>query len=130
MSCVPETAAGNSVVITGQYLKARHSSAFRLLYSYQPCAAPTRDDQWTEPRLQVDSPPPPTKALPGPLRSGGRDHHVQANARRRNEWRGIVAYGDDMFTTIVVWVVGLTIGYVGLRAIRTRSWSGSDRSED
>lgn len=84
----------------------------------------------TEPRLQVDSSPPPIKALPGPLRSGGRDRRVQANARRRNEWRGIVAYGDGMFTTIVVWVVGLTIGYVGLRAIRTRSWSGSDRSED
>ena len=41
-----------------------------------------------------------------------------------------VPYGDDMFTTIVVWVVGLTVGYVGLRAIRTRSWSRSDQSED
>jgi len=58
------------------------------------------------------------------------NRHFLANTRRRNEWLGIVAYGDGMFTTIVVWVVGLTIGYVGLRAIRTRSWSGSDRSED
>jgi hypothetical protein len=41
-----------------------------------------------------------------------------------------VPYGDVMFTTIVVWVVGLTVGYVGLRAIRTRSWSRPDRSED
>ena len=90
---------------------------------------PTRRSR-TEPRLQVDSPPPPTKALSGPLRSGGRDRRVQANACHRSEWLRIVAYGDGMFTTIVVWVVGLTIGYVGLRAIRTRSWSGSDRSED
>ena len=41
-----------------------------------------------------------------------------------------VPYGDVMFTTIVVWVVGLTVGYVGLRAIRTRSWSRPDQSED
>ncbi len=44
--------------------------------------------------------------------------------------RCAVPYGDVMFTTIVVWVVGLTVGYVGLRAIRTRSWSRPDRSED
>ena len=41
-----------------------------------------------------------------------------------------VPYGDVMFTTIVVWIVGLTVGYVGLRAIRTRSWSRPDQSED
>ena len=44
--------------------------------------------------------------------------------------RCAVLYGDGMFTTIVVWVVGLTVGYVGLRAIRTRSWSRPDQSED
>ena len=44
--------------------------------------------------------------------------------------RCAVPYGDDMFTTIVVWVVGLTVGYVGLRAIRTRSWSRPGQSED
>lgn len=44
--------------------------------------------------------------------------------------RCAVPYGGVMFTTIVVWVVGLTVGYVGLRAIRTRSWSRPDQSED
>ena len=30
------------------------------------------------------------------------------------------AYGGRMFTTVVVWVVGLTVGYVGLRSILER----------
>lgn len=62
---------------------------------------------------------------------------IDRTLRKRNDEtnpttarRCAVPYGDDMFTTIVVWVVGLTVGYVGLRAIRTRSWSRPDRSED
>ena len=63
----------------------------------------------------------PFTCVPGSLPC----HDGSAAARRC-----AVPYGDVMFTTIVVWVVGLTVGYVGLRAIRTRSWSRPDRSED